>query len=106
MTVPSVIFKQWTNFQIFYQQRCDLSYFEENLFQISWPAVYRQADPLRRPFFPDHIHQTSEADSTQLFSCHVKQMTTRKLTKKKVGQEEVLAYNYSLFQARLGPVLL
>ena len=22
-------------------------YFEENLFQISWPAIYRQADPLR-----------------------------------------------------------
>ena len=40
MSVPSGIFKRWSDFQI------SVSFLEENLFQIPRPAVYRQADPL------------------------------------------------------------
>ena len=48
MSVPSVMFKRWSDFQILVISSSDatVSFFEENLFQIPRPAVYGQADPL------------------------------------------------------------
>ena len=48
MSVPSDIFKRWSDFQIFLMWLCHT--FDENLFQISRPAIYRPVDPLSLSF--------------------------------------------------------